>query len=233
MKITKYSDALIMITQYRLINCFLVIEDDGITLVDALTKGAGRNILKVVSETGRPLKRILLTHAHSDHVGSIDEIVSLSPTVEFLVPERAIPILVGDVALQAGEPKGRLLRVAYHNVKARPTDVIRDGDQVGSLQVIATPGHTVEHHAYFDKREGTLVAGDCWQTLGGLAVVGDTRWRFPIPSWGSWHRRTNITSARKTLEYEPKNLAVGHGGILGNAGDAMSMALERAATKIP
>ena len=221
-----------MITQYRFINCFLVIEDDGVTLVDALTRGAGRDILNVVAETSRPLKRIVMTHAHSDHVGSVDEIIALTPNVEFLVPERAAPILIGDVALRADEPNGRILRVAYCHVLARPTRTIRDGDQVGSLQVVATPGHTIEHHAYFDSRDGTLIAGDCWQTLGGLAVVGDTRWRFPLPSWGSWHRQTNLVSARKTLCYEPRSLAVGHGRILTNAMEKMPLVVERAAAKI-
>ena len=156
----------------------------------------------------------------------------MSRNVEFLVPERAIPILTGDVALKSGEPQGRILRVAYLNVKAKPTAAIKDGDRVGSLQVIATPGHTVEHHAYFDPLEGTLIAGDCWQTLGGLAVVGDTRWLFPIPSWGSWHRPTNLDSASRTLDYRPRTLAVGHGRTMDNALERMSATLQRATKKI-
>jgi glyoxylase-like metal-dependent hydrolase (beta-lactamase superfamily II) len=232
MKVTKHDDCLMMITKLGFINCFLVIEDDGVTLVDALTRGSGREILQAVSQTGRPLKRVLMTHAHSDHVGSVDEVLADSADVNFLVQERAVPILAGDVSPHDDEPKGRMLKIAYGKVSSQITDTINDGDQIGSLHAIATPGHTVEHYAFFDPRNATLIAGDSWQTLGGLAVVGDTRWRFPIPSWGTWHRPTNLNSARKTLEYKPAHLAVGHGRIFCNAEEAMAVAIARATTRI-
>ena len=232
MSVTKHDESLIMITKLGFINCFLVIEDDGVTLVDALTRGSGQKILEAVSQTGRPLKRILMTHAHSDHIGSLDEVFAATANVDLLVQERGVPILAGDISLRADEPKGRLLKIAYGKVASRITDTIKDGDQIGSLHAIATPGHTVEHYAFFDSRNATLIAGDSWQTLGGLAVVGDTRWRFPIPSWGSWHRPSNLSSARNTLEYKPTNLAVGHGRILRNAGEAMAGAITRAETRI-
>ena len=189
-------------------------------------------MLDAVSQTGRPLKRVLMTHAHSDHVGSLDEVLAASTNAEFLVQERAVPILAGDVSLQDDEPKGRMLRIAYGKVRSRITATFNDDDQIGSLYAIATPGHTVEHFAFFDPRNATLIAGDSWQTLGGLAVVGDTRWRFPIPSWGTWHRRTNLSSARKTLEYQPSHLAVGHGRILRDSQEAMAVAISRAAARI-
>lgn len=232
MKVTKHDDGLVMITKLGFINCFLVIEDDGITLVDALTRGSGREILQAVSQTGRPLKRIVMTHAHSDHVGAVDEILTESKDVDFLVQQRAVPILAGDLSLQADEPKGRMLRIAYGKVRSQIAGTIKDGDQIGSLHAIAAPGHTVEHYAFFDPRNAMLIAGDCWQTLGGLAVVGDTRWRFPIPSWGTWHRPTNLTSARKTLECNPAYLAVGHGRIFCNAEEPMAAAIARATTRI-
>ena len=232
MKVTKHDDCLVMITKLGFINCFLVIEDDGVTLVDALTRGSGREILKAIAQTGRPLKRVLMTHAHSDHVGSLDEVLAASNNVDLLVQERAVPILAGDVSPQGDEPKGRMLKIAYGKVSSQITDTINDGDQIGSLHAIATPGHTVEHYAFFDPRNATLIAGDSWQTLGGLAVVGDTRWRFPIPSWGTWHRTTNLSSARKVLEYRPVHLAVGHGRIFRDAQESMAVAFARATARI-
>ncbi len=232
MRIAKHDELLTMVTKLGSINCFLVMEDDGITLVDALSHGSGQEILEAVSRTGRPLKRILMTHAHSDHIGSLDEVMAASANVDFLVQERAVPILAGDLTLRDGEPKGRLLKIAYGKVGSQITDIFTDGDRIGSLHAIATPGHTVEHYAFFDPRNATLIAGDSWQTLGGLAVVGDTRWRFPIPSWGTWHRPTNLNSTRKTLEYKPTHLAVGHGRIFCHAQDAMAAAIARAEARI-
>lgn len=232
MKVKQHDEFLVMITKLGIINCFLVVEDDGLTLIDGLTHGAGREILNAVSQTGRPLKRVLMTHAHTDHMGSLDEVIAAADNVDFLVQERAVPILAGNVSLQDDEPAGRLLRIAYGEMKSQIADTFRDGDRIGSLHAIATPGHTVEHFAYFDPRNGMLIAGDSWQTLGGLAVVGDTRWRFPIPSWGTWHRPTNLMSARKTLEYQPAHISVGHGRILCNAQDAMAAAVTRAESRI-
>ena len=165
MKVTMHDDCLVMITKFGFINCFLVIEDDGITLIDALTRGSGGEILQAVSQTGRPLKRILMTHAHSDHVGSVDEVIAESDDVAFLVQERAVPILTGDISLRADEPKGRMLKIAYGRVSSQIADTIKDGDQIGSLHAISTPGHTVEHYAFFDPRTATLIAGSPLRSL--------------------------------------------------------------------
>lgn len=232
MKVTRHDDFLYVITKLSMINCYLVVEDDGVTLIDTLTRGAGRAILEVIKQTDRPLKRVMITHAHTDHAGSTDEILSANPNVEFLVQERSVPILSGDLSLQRGEPRGRILKMAYRDVRSPITRTFEDGDRIGSLLAIATPGHTTGHFAFFDERNRTLIAGDCWQTLGGLAVAGDTRWRFPMPTWGTWHRPTNLASARKTLGLTPTHLAVGHGRILRDAYRPMQMAVERAARKI-
>lgn len=232
MKVTKHDDFLYMITKLSMINCYLVVEDDGVTLIDTLTRGAGRAILDVIKQTDRQLKRVMITHAHTDHVGAADEILSANPNVDFLVQERSVPILSGDLSLERNEPRGGILRMAYGTVRSPVTGAFRDGDRIGSLLAIATPGHTSGHFAFFDERNQTLIAGDCWQTLGGLAVAGDTRWRFPMPAWGTWHRPTNLASARKTLEFTPTHLAVGHGRILRNALRPMKMAVERASNRI-
>ncbi len=55
-----------------LVNACLVTEDDGLTLVDAMIGGSTEKILAAAESAGAPIVRILLTHAHSDHVGSLD-----------------------------------------------------------------------------------------------------------------------------------------------------------------
>jgi len=232
MKVTKHDEYLWMITQFGFINCFLVLEEDGVTLVDALTRRSGAKILDVIKGTGRSLKRVLLTHAHLDHVGAIDEIMEATTGVDLLVQERAVPILAGDLTLQDGEPQGKMSKLGYGNVTSPVADTYDDGTQIGSLLAIATPGHAVEHFAFLDRRNKTLIAGDCWQTLGGLAVVGDWCWRFPLPTLGTWHRPTNLESARRTIDFGPAHLAVGHGKILSNAAERMTKAAQRAASVI-
>jgi glyoxylase-like metal-dependent hydrolase (beta-lactamase superfamily II) len=58
--------------------------------------------------------------------------------------------------------------------------------RLGSLRVIAAPGHTPDQIAFLDERDGTLIAGDAFQTAAGTAVAGVTRWLFPFPALATW-----------------------------------------------
>jgi cyclase len=51
-------------------NAGVIIDDDGITIVDTLmVRSQWEPFAAAVAELGRPVKRVLLTHAHIDHVG--------------------------------------------------------------------------------------------------------------------------------------------------------------------
>jgi glyoxylase-like metal-dependent hydrolase (beta-lactamase superfamily II) len=85
---------------------------------------------------------------------------------------------------------------------------------LGSLQVVAAPGHTPDQVAFLDERDGTLIAGDAFQTQGGTAVAGVTQWLFPFPGMASWHLSTALESVRSLRQLKPRRLAVGHGRVL-------------------
>jgi glyoxylase-like metal-dependent hydrolase (beta-lactamase superfamily II) len=58
-------------------NVYLIDDPDGITLIDASIPPSGKKILKHIANLGRPasaIKRILITHAHPDHVGGLPEL---------------------------------------------------------------------------------------------------------------------------------------------------------------
>ncbi len=48
--------------RFGAVNCYLVREADGYTLIDTNLKGSEKNILKAAGDI--PIKRILLTHPH-------------------------------------------------------------------------------------------------------------------------------------------------------------------------
>jgi glyoxylase-like metal-dependent hydrolase (beta-lactamase superfamily II) len=102
------------------------------------------------------------------------------------------------------------------------------GDRVGSLEVVASPGHTPGHVAYLDTRNRDLIAGDALQTKGGIAVAGVIRPRFPLPALGTWDKATARESAVALRALEPGRLAVGHGDVLDSPADAMAQAIAEA-----
>ena len=67
----------------RGVNAYLVAEDDGLTLVDAMLPGGGKSILRAAETLGAPIGRIALTHAHGDHIGSLDELAGSCPAPRF------------------------------------------------------------------------------------------------------------------------------------------------------
>ena len=96
------------LTRLGFVNAYLVSEDDGLTLVDTMISGSAPGILAAAERLGRPIVRIVLTHAHSDHAGSLDAVAGRLPDAEIAVSAREARLLSGDHALEAGEPDSKL-----------------------------------------------------------------------------------------------------------------------------
>jgi len=142
-------------------------------------------------------------------VGSIDALLSELPTIEFLVGKRETRLLTRDFTLDADERGKKLL--GFPGVKSRPQRCLNDGDRVGSLQAISSPGHTPGHMAYLDVRDGSLLAGDAFTTQSDVIAAGVLKLYFPFPWVFSWNRELAAENARKLRNLKPARLAVGHG----------------------
>jgi glyoxylase-like metal-dependent hydrolase (beta-lactamase superfamily II) len=227
MKVTSHGEHLLKLTRLGAINCFLVREDDGFTLVDTGLPGSGRDIAGAAEDAGGEIRRIAITHAHQDHVGSLESLHEQLPDAEVLVPEREARFLRGDKSLDPGEAQAKL-RGNYVTVDLEPSRLLRPGEHVGSLELVPSPGHTPGHAAYRDVRDSTLIAGDAYQTLGGIAVAGRIRPLFPLPALVTWHKPTALESARTLRELQPSRLAVGHGRVVENPTEQMDGAIAEA-----
>lgn len=216
------------VSRFGFVNAYLVVEEDGLTVVDTTIKGGGKAIIKAAQQLGQPIVRIALTHAHGDHIGGVDELAAALPGVEILISERDAPLMTkADMSLREGEPQGKL-RGSYPGTKTAPTGTFVAGDRVGSLEVVAAPGHTPGHVAFLDTRDRTLLCGDAYTTLGGVATSAKLAFPFPLATIATWSRATELESAKALRALEPARLAPGHGKIVDDPGAAMDAAIAKA-----
>jgi glyoxylase-like metal-dependent hydrolase (beta-lactamase superfamily II) len=194
-ELTQETKNLFRLTRFGMINCFLVREDDGLTLTDTSLAGSASGIREL-------------------------------PGIELVVGQRESRLLRQDFSLDASETGKKLL--GFPGVKSPPTRVLMDGDLVGSLRAIFSPGHTPGHMAYLDLRDGSLIAGDAFTTQLGVTAAGAFKFYFPFPALFSWNRHRAAESAEKLRNLKPARLAVGHGKTIASPLADMDQAIELA-----
>jgi glyoxylase-like metal-dependent hydrolase (beta-lactamase superfamily II) len=204
------------LTRFHFVNCFLVREEDGLTLVDTAMKAAEQ----ILAAADVPIRRIALTHGHGDHVGSLDELKRrLGADVEVLMPELDAQIHAGEREKTAG---------SWPTLETRPDVRLQPGDRVGSLEVVASPGHTPGHVSFLDTRDRTLIGGDVFTSYGGVEVTSHFHLRFPLAAMATEDKAQNLESARALRALDPRILVVGHGPVVRDPLAAIDRAIARA-----
>jgi glyoxylase-like metal-dependent hydrolase (beta-lactamase superfamily II) len=220
------SSSVTRISRAGFVNAYLVREDDGLTLVDTMLKGSGKAIIKAAEGLGAPIVRIALTHAHGDHIGSVDQLAALLPGVEVLISSRDARLMAKDMTLDPDEPQTKL-RGSYPGAKTAPTRTLEPGDRVGSLEVVAAPGHTPGHVAFLDTRDRTLLCGDAFTTINGVKTTAKMTLGFPLAAMATWNPDVEIATAQALRALDPSRLAPGHGKIVEAPGAAMDAAIAK------
>jgi len=201
------------------VHAFLLDDGTELALIDTLFDTDARRVLDGIRSIGRrvkDLKHIVLTHAHRSHLGGLATLKNLSDATVYS-HEWEADIVAGERTAQPVtpvpmRPLRTYWRVYYLQFGAAlgrgkhppcPVDAtLEDGDTVGPVRVLHTPGHTPGHLAFWWPERRVLFAGDAIAT-------------YPVFDPGWYAFTLNPTQHRASLnrmaELDADVLAVGHG----------------------
>jgi glyoxylase-like metal-dependent hydrolase (beta-lactamase superfamily II) len=221
-------------------NAYLVREQSGLTLIDTTSRPGAAKILRAAQSLGMPIQTIVLTHAHVDHIAGLDTLARHLPNARVFMGEREADlyhqaqrhIRPEHFRLRANEPE-QPVRGTYPTMRTPISRKLIDGERIGSLRAIFSPGHTPGHMSFLDQRDRTLIAGDAFTSIGELRVAGDAVWYFPLTNMATWSTALAADSAAKLAGYAPNRVICGHGKpIVDNVSQALESAVHRVGRKI-
>ncbi|HET9771960.1 MAG TPA: MBL fold metallo-hydrolase [Acidimicrobiia bacterium] len=156
-------------------NAGVVEDDDGLTVIDTLmVRSQWEPFAAAVTELGRPVRRVVLTHAHVDHVGGTKAFpmaaILASPATSSLLDQ---PLMTD--AYKAFMPAFADEFDELAELGTRPvTHEVTDGAPIGTrMELIPAAGHTAGDLMVLVD-DSILFAGDvCFFGVTPLAFQGD------------------------------------------------------------
>ncbi|MDX1533997.1 MAG: MBL fold metallo-hydrolase [Thermoplasmata archaeon] len=196
------------------VNVYLILGQEEALLVDA---GTGRQSELVAAGIEahlqeKPLRQLVLTHRHFDHVGGTQDLVARYALTPRVSAADAPALTAGDARSTGADLFGDVLGPLE-------VEVLAEGDHIElgkeSLEVLATPGHTT----------GSIcLLGDDMSLFTGDTV-------FPYGGVGRWDLATGnfdqlLTSLRRLVALPAQDLYPGHGApVQGDASEHLRWAL--------
>lgn len=163
------------------IRAYLVRHGSGLVLVDTGMDRGGTAIdaaLEGAGATWSDVSHVVITHGHPDHTGALSRARASAP---------------GTVVL------------AHPLEMIGGAEALADGQTVGSLRVLATPGHTPGHLSPYGEANGMLLVGDCLGVADGKLARAPARFTAnAAQAEQSLHRLLGLRGARMLFGHGPE-----------------------------
>jgi len=133
---------------------------------------------------------VALTHFHADHAGGASAL--------------GLPVAAHEAEADTSDPRTGDPWLGFAIPSYRVDRALRDGDTIGELVVVHTPGQTPGHVAYWHEPTRTAITGDLMQR-------GDVAW---VPFGGPWADGAldrMVESVRTIAALRPARCISGHG----------------------
>ncbi|WP_163506291.1 MBL fold metallo-hydrolase [Fodinicola acaciae] len=205
-------------------------EAASLTLIDTGMAGSARSIADAIRRIGRQpeeVTRVVVTHAHPDHVGSVAEIAEWNGA-EVCAHRLDAPVVRGDLPMPPpvltdhDRPLYGSLVASAGIGPSAPAAVDReleDGDVLdfgGGAQVIWGPGHTAGSIGIYLPKHGVLFTGDTAANVDANVMLGVF----------NQDRPKAIESFHRLAELDVDTACFGHGdAIVGGAAARMQAAV--------
>ncbi len=215
-RISKY------ITQFRvgISNCYLIEGNDGLSLVDTGDANSSESIIKAINKAGydlHDLKRILITHAHGDHIGSLcdmqqrtgaevwahdlDAAIIEAKQVQETAPQDGFNI-IDRLMFRLGSSAELPTCEVHRTLKA--SEAI--SEVLEGLEVIHLPGHSAGQIGFWLPKESILIGGDVMMNIMGRLTQPFKAFTPDLPE--------SRKSIQKVANLGLKTLALGHGPVI-------------------
>ncbi|HEY3549771.1 MAG TPA: MBL fold metallo-hydrolase [Gaiellaceae bacterium] len=197
------------------VHAFLLESGGELLLVDTLFEGDARLVLDAVRQLGRSpteIKRIAITHAHRSHLGGLAALKRITGATVYahrweadivagdrraqavsIVPHQSIKLIPFQLGLWLDRPR---------HTPCPVDELLDEGDSLGPLQVMHSPGHSPGHLTFWWPERRFLIAGD------GIAT-----WPDLCAGWKVFNLNhvQHKASLGRLASFEPLTVGVGHG----------------------
>jgi glyoxylase-like metal-dependent hydrolase (beta-lactamase superfamily II) len=171
------ADGIWLVDHLQASNVYIVATDGGAAIVDTGVKGSSPAILNTLHHAGftpQQVRVLVITHAHTDHIGSLAELQHATGAPICASPGETAAIEGHRPLPHPPGVHGLVFSTISELTRPQPVAVqhlLQPGGTIPHLpgwRVIGTPGHTPDHVSFYHPEREFLLAGDAVVRMLGL-----------------------------------------------------------------